>query len=555
MTLPQILVIDDQLARSTTERFVFLAGAGLTGDHSERGTDTRYAELVFCGAQRTKRDRLVNDFGVVREVVADARFDLLLLDMQFDSGVLDTRGHPRGEPGDADFGLTLQRDLKREFPELAVVMLTSKRQKEIGDTGVPYLSKDGLDEYAMRRTLLRHGRLDAASQRLLLGLDDRTCAEDSATLAAFREAFLHARSDVSILILGESGVGKEVLARYLHRASGRAAGPYFAINVAAIPEGLVESELFGIGKGVASQVSGRQGKLEQATGGTLFLDEIADMPLDVQAKVLRALQERKVVRVGQSEEIPFDVRLVSATSKDLAGLMGSGHFRGDLLYRINTVAITLAPLRTRPADVAPLSKVFLFDAAQKQGKVGLSFSDEALEQLRRQAFPGNVRQLKNLVDRLVSLAGPHQVIGRREVEENLERDGRVTPNLPSSRAPARSAAIPDAGSLGIDDVLNLLAAVPVREDDPALEGAKARLDLAGRCLSQRLAGAALERCRDPVRKSLNRQSAMRLLTGDETLKSKEPARVINQVLGKLQDQTVTDDDLEELIALWKTGPH
>jgi DNA-binding NtrC family response regulator len=556
MNLPRILVVDDQFWRNATERSVFLGNVGLSeAKTGARRTAPPYAKVVFCPGQREEGRRIINDYAVVRETVSGGDWALVLLDVQFDSGDLDAVGRPAGQSGDDSFGATIRSQLHLEFPSLPVVMLTGKSHEEIGESDTPYLSKHKLDSYELRRALLRSGRVDVGAKHVLLGLNSQVCAEDPATLASFQQAFIHARSDVSILVLGESGTGKEVLANYVHRLSGCASAPFIPVNVAAIPGDLVESELFGIGKRIATGVDSRPGKFELASGGTLFLDEIGDMPLEIQAKVLRTLQESKIVRVGESKEISVDIRLVCATSRDLGSRVVEGLFRSDLLYRINKVPITMAPLRERRGDIAPLASVFLKKYAGKQGKAGLSFSAETIALLSEQSFPGNVRELENLVERLASAAGHHQIIGRREVLDILE------PGLPLARLGIATVgakttpqtAVSAPGFMKLEQMLAMLDMVQVDKGDPALKGITAGLDAAVQSLRQRLAGAALERCRDPNDHKLNRQSAMRLLTGDATLKGKGPARVINEILGRKADMPVSDNDLEQLVAAWSAS--
>lgn len=559
MSLPHILVVDDQFARNGTERALFLKNTGLAiGTVGGSETGTPYAEVVFCSGQREEGNRLINDYRVVREVVAASNWSLVLLDVQFDSGELDEYGRPSGQPGDDGFGMMVNRQLKAEFPDLPVITLTSKRNDEIAETDTPYLSKHRLGSYELRLKLLEYGRVDAEALRGPLGLDAQVCAEDPATLAAFRDVFMHAKSNASILILGESGTGKEVLARYVYRISGRK-GKFLPVNVAAIPSDLVESELFGIGKGIASSVGARPGKFELASGGTLFLDEIGDMPLETQAKVLRALQERRIVRVGEANEIPIDIQLVCATSRDLENRVVSGSFRGDLLHRINTITITMPPLRERRKDIAPLARIFLEKFTHRQDKTGLSFSAEAVSLLQAQQFPGNVRQLENLVERLVSSAGHHQIIGKREVLEAIGNGGRAIPTHPQPSEihtePPESSPGVGYRELNLNEALAALNDVCISKDDPQLKGALARLDEVTQRLRQRLAGAALERCRNPITNQLKREPAMQLLTGDENLKQSGPKRVINTILNRVQSHPVSDEDLNALIESWLVGKH
>jgi DNA-binding NtrC family response regulator len=208
-----------------------------------------------------------------------------------------------------------------------------------------------------------------------------------------------ARSEITVLIQGESGTGKELVAEAIQRKSARASGPFVKLNCAALPENLIESELFGYEKGAFTGAAGRKrGKFEVATGGTIFLDEIGDMALNTQAKVLRAIQEREVERLGGVEPIKVDVRIIAATHKDLKGLIEQKLFREDLFYRINVVNIALPALRERPEDIPPLVDHFVKHAAEKAGRPIKGVSPRALTALKNFKWPGNVRQLQNIIE-------------------------------------------------------------------------------------------------------------------------------------------------------------
>ena len=220
------------------------------------------------------------------------------------------------------------------------------------------------------------------------------------------------RNDLTVLILGESGTGKELVAEAIHQHGSRKSGPFVAVNTAAIPSELIESELFGHEKGAFTGAVGRHiGKFEQADGGTLFLDEIGDMPIEAQTRLLRALQSGRVRRVGGREEIATDVRIIAATNRDLAPLIAAGRFREDLFYRLNVVTIHLPPLRERPDDVAALTRHFLALAAN-EGLPRRRLSESAIELLQRQPWRGNVRELRNfayraaLLSRVATLRAP-----------------------------------------------------------------------------------------------------------------------------------------------------
>jgi DNA-binding NtrC family response regulator len=212
-------------------------------------------------------------------------------------------------------------------------------------------------------------------------------------------------TDATVLVVGESGTGKELVARTLHRASRRAQRPFVAVNCAAIPDTLIESELFGHEKGAFTGAHRRrEGRFEEADGGTLFLDEIASMPMPLQATLLRVLQERCFTRVGGGGEIECDVRVIAASNRDLPALVGEGGFREDLYYRLNVVPIELPPLRERMEDVPLLAASFLDQAAARHGIEMHSLPPAVLRSLMEHGWPGNVRELANVVERLVLLA-------------------------------------------------------------------------------------------------------------------------------------------------------
>jgi two-component system response regulator HydG len=233
----------------------------------------------------------------------------------------------------------------------------------------------------------------------------------STAMASVRDLIARvAASETSVLVHGETGTGKELVARAIHQASPRKSGTFVAVDCAAVPHALIESELFGHARGAFTDArTERTGLFAQADGGTLFLDEIGDLPLETQPKLLRALQERKARPVGANTEIPFDVRLVSATNRDLEYEVFQKRFREDLFYRINVVTIEVPPLRDRPVDVLALGQQFLARFAERAGKSPLSLSASASEKLAAYAWPGNVRELENCIERAVALGRFNQL--------------------------------------------------------------------------------------------------------------------------------------------------
>jgi len=247
-----------------------------------------------------------------------------------------------------------------------------------------------------------------------------------------------AGTEAPVLILGESGTGKEMAARAIHQRSNRKDGPFVAINCSAIPETLIESELFGHEKGAFTGAHvQRKGRIESASGGTLFLDEIGEVPLPIQVKLLRFLQEQCIERVGGRQEIHVDTRVIAATNADLKKGMADGSFREDLFYRLAVVQIVLPPLRDREGDIALLANSFLQQFSEQNKKPGLVFSPEAMRALARHAWPGNVRELQNRVRRAVIMSGDKRLAARdleltssaatpgtslKEAREALERE-------------------------------------------------------------------------------------------------------------------------------------
>jgi two-component system NtrC family response regulator len=258
-----------------------------------------------------------------------------------------------------------------------------------------------------------------------------------------------APTNATVLLLGESGTGKELLARALHSLSGSAGGAFVAINCAAIPDTLLESELFGYAKGAfTGAVKQTRGKIEYAQDGTLFLDEVGDMPLALQAKLLRFLQQRVIERVGGHQEIPVDVRVVCATNQDLPELIKQGRFREDLYYRINEVGVRIPPLRDREGDVVVLARALLDKFAQRHKRALRGFSPDAIQVIQVYPWPGNVREMENKINAAVILAEGSQVTAK-DLELDAQTAEPFAVNLRQVRDRAERRAIQHA--LSIDD--------------------------------------------------------------------------------------------------------
>ena len=270
---------------------------------------------------------------------------------------------------------------------------------------------------------------------------DELLVGDSPPMRRAKELIARAASSrVNVLITGESGTGKELAARLLHTGSSRRDGPFLALNCAAMPESLLESELFGIEKGVATGVDARPGKFELASGGTMFLDEIGDTPLAIQAKLLRVLQEREIERVGGRSRIPVDVRVLSATHQSLAELIRQGRFREDLFYRLRVVEIAMPALRERREDIPRLAGHFLARIAARDGRRPATLSRDAVKALLDYEFPGNVRELENLLEGAAALVSG-DAIEAADLLFGIARGAAGAPEGAGAGADARSGGV------------------------------------------------------------------------------------------------------------------
>ena len=297
-----------------------------------------------------------------------------------------------------------------------------------GETiGAVALMKNMTELVQTNRELEHFKQLSAHLQSELFGKDElpagfrNVLGHSQPLINVLRVAARAAPSEASICIMGESGVGKEVVAEAIHNSSGRAGGPLVKINCAAIPETLLESELFGYEAGAftGARTGGKPGKFELAEGGTLFLDEIGEMPMSMQVKRLRALQEREITRVGGTKTIRLNFRLITATNRDLSAMIAEGIFREDLYYRINVISLTLPPLRERQEDIGTYANLFLEELSRQYGKE-YRLSPEVLELLTRYSWPGNVRELKNCMERAAVLA-PGELITLEQMPRKMIR--------------------------------------------------------------------------------------------------------------------------------------
>jgi two-component system, NtrC family, response regulator HydG len=319
----------------------------------------------------------------------------------------------------------------------AVCRVVARPREEWGEAiagELPYYAEDCLAETAGRlASELRKVERKLRTRRQELGARAAKQVDPAGMVIASEEmrrvvdlARRVGQVDSTVLVTGESGVGKERVARLIHDASTRTAGPFVAINCGAVPESLLESELFGHARGAfTGATQDRPGLFEAAQGGTLFLDEIGEVPPAMQVKLLRALQEREVRRVGENRNRKVDVRVVTATNRDLAAEVHAARFRQDLYYRLRVIEIRVPPLRERRDDILPLARTFLLEAGKRLGRKITGFSPAAAQQLVRYDWPGNVRELENAVERAVVLAQGHRI----DADDLPEEVGRALPGV------------------------------------------------------------------------------------------------------------------------------
>ncbi|RMG90053.1 MAG: response regulator [Candidatus Dadabacteria bacterium] len=335
-------------------------------------------------------------------------------------------------------GMALYDAIRERHPSLPVIILTAHgsipeaveatRRGVFGFMTKPFDGRELVAE--VRRALaLGSGPNAGAGESWREEIVTRSPAMEE----VLRRAKLAAQGEAAVLICGESGTGKELLARAIHRASPRAAGPFVALNCGAIPEPLLESELFGHARGAfTGATEERPGLLRSAQGGTLLLDEIGDMPLNLQVKLLRVLQDREVRPVGATRVFPVDVRVIAATHRDLDREVREGRFREDLYYRIHVVRLEIPPLAERREDIPLLAEHFLRRLAERSGRRVAGFAPEAMELLLNAPWPGNVRQLANVVEHAFTLCTA-SLIPADLVREALREPGEAVPTLAEAR--------------------------------------------------------------------------------------------------------------------------
>jgi len=315
-------------------------------------------------------------------------------------------------------GLALLRNIKQHWPNLPVLLMTAYANIEDAVAAM----KEGAIDY-MAKPFAPEVLLNMVSRYAPIKSDDNGDAvvADEKSLKLLALADKVAKTDANVMVLGPSGSGKEVMSRYIHNASNRKDGPFVAINCAAIPDNMLEATLFGYEKGAfTGAIQACPGKFEQAQGGTILLDEISEMDLNLQAKLLRVLQEREVERLGSRKSIKLDVRVLATSNRDLKVYVSEGNFREDLYYRLNVFPIVWPALSERQGDIAPLAKHLIERNCTKLGMPVPSISDEALAKLISYPWPGNVRELDNVVQRALILSEQSNITGDHILLEGVD---------------------------------------------------------------------------------------------------------------------------------------
>ena len=369
------------------------------------------------------------NLGESHELLKQHTFDLCLTDMRLPDGN----------------GIDLVRHISQHYPDLPVAMITAHGNME---SAIEALKAGAFDfvskpvDLQVLRNLINdalklnaHGNIEQDEELLLLG-DSDVMQRTRITINKL------ARSQAPVYISGESGVGKELVARLIHHKGPRQDAPFVPVNCGAIPGELMESEFFGHRKGsFTGAVADKDGLFKTADGGTLFLDEVADLPLHMQVKLLRAIQEKAIRPIGANTEIPINVRILSATHKDLADMVRQNLFRQDLFYRINVIELHVPSLRERPQDIPVLVDHFIRQIARKWQMATPTVSPKAMQALQRYAFPGNVRELENILERAITLCEG----------EIIKTDDLHLPDI----APAEDLETETSGEYDVDADLNL----------------------------------------------------------------------------------------------------
>jgi DNA-binding NtrC family response regulator len=433
-----ILVVDDQYAKDEKGRKELATKLGVkvydVADIQDARNDAfTYAAVVTSG-QTHRNGRIENEqFEIDRAVslgwgdsIADEdRWALVFHDVQFKSGKVGIGGQPLGNKNDDSFGEQSRDHLLNKFPDLPLVMLTSLHESKLRNgRSVPFCSKADLSEKQLKFEIAKNGRVSDAEWKQLMDLP----CEVLVASAAMRNCFIQARQFASVnspvIVLGESGSGKESLARYIHFTSERAKHPLVAFSAAGIPADIAESTLFGHVRGAfTNAIADKMGLIESAEGGSLFIDEIGSLDLAIHQKLNRAMDPGCFTKMGSTTEIQTKARFIFATSSDISEMVAKGEFKNDLWTRISSLQLNVPPLRDRTDEIVPLAESFL----AKHGKVNLKLSDRAKEALTNFDFSrGNVRTLKSIIERVAIVIGSNRTIQPDDLQLHLYTDSRTS---------------------------------------------------------------------------------------------------------------------------------
>jgi two-component system response regulator FlrC len=353
-------------------------------------------------------------------------------------------------------GLQLLHEIKTRWPHLPVLLMTAYGEISQAVEAM----REGACDYLVKPFEVGDLLVRVARWMLPASVSDGATAimEDPATSVLYGMAMRVADTPATVLITGESGTGKEVLARFIHQHSSRADKPFVAVNCAAIPDNLLEATMFGYEKGAfTGAVQAQGGKFEQAQGGTLLLDEISEMPLALQVKLLRVLQQREVERVGSHKAITLDVRVLATSNRDMKQEVAKGDFREDLYYRLNVFPLHISPLRERTRDILPLARHFLAAMASAMGRGPMLFSEAAEQAMLHYPWPGNARELENVVQRAVILASGES-IAPQHLHLPAHEEKAISDNSADTRDSISTPAN-DLKSLEKNHIMNTLASV------------------------------------------------------------------------------------------------
>jgi two-component system response regulator FlrC len=359
-------------------------------------------------------------------------------------------------------GITLLKEIRARLPHLPVVLMTAYAEVDKAVDAMRSGACDFLLKPFEPQALLAHiNKYELPASDEGAGV----VAIDPASRDLFAIAQRVAQTDATVLLTGESGVGKEVVARFIHRQSARKNGPFVAINCAAIPDSLLEATLFGYEKGAFTGAQQAQaGKFEQAQDGTLLLDEVTEMPMGLQAKLLRVLQEREVERVGGKKPVALNIRIVATSNRDMAEAVSKGAFREDLYYRLNVFPVAIPSLRQRPEDIVAIARHFVIEHGGRFGRTGMTLSPAAEAVLKAYHWPGNVRELENVIQRALIMAAGNS-IGPEVLNLAPRPSAEASPVLPAAEAMAPSGLtetekrVDNMKDLERDHILRTLAEV------------------------------------------------------------------------------------------------